>query len=134
MSTIPRGPASEVWATVQALNRLWTVEGRPDRLSEYFAAEMVAITPSDRERREGREACVAGWTEFVRTTTIHRWEERNPLVLMLSGDRGAVVAYNFTIAFTLGGRLIEMRGRDLMTFEKRQDRWWLLADHYSPAP
>lgn len=134
MSTVVEGAASEVWATVQALNRLWTVDGRPERLVDYFAPEMIAITPADRQRREGRAACVAGWTEFVHTTKIHRWAERNPLVLMLASDRAAVVAYDFEIDFEMGGRLVQMCGRDLMTLEKREGRWWLLADHYSPRP
>lgn len=134
MSAITEGPASEVWATVQALNRLWTVDGRPERLAEYFAPEMVAITPTDQQRREGREACVAGWAEFVHATTIHRWEESHPRVIMLAENRGAVVAYDYEIDFTMGGRRMRLRGRDLMTLEKRDGRWWLLADHFSSAP
>jgi uncharacterized protein (TIGR02246 family) len=134
MTIIAQGTASEVWATVQALNRLWTVDGTPERLAEYFAPEMVAITPTDRQRREGREACVAGWTEFVRTTKIHRWVESNPIVLMMAKDQAAVVAYDYDIDFTMGGHLIQLRGRDLMTLEKRQGRWWLIADQFSSTP
>ncbi len=131
---ISNGAATEVWAVVEALNKLWTVDGRPDLLAEYFAPEMVAITPTDRQRREGRDACVEGWADFVHATTIHRWSTSNPRVLMMAGDRGAVVAYDFHIDFAMGGRLIQMNGRDLMTLEKRAGRWWLLADHFSPAP
>ena len=50
----------EVWAFVQEMNRAWTVDGKPERLVDYFAPEMVAITPTDRFRREGQAACVAG--------------------------------------------------------------------------
>ena len=25
-------------------------------------------------------------------------------------------------------------GRDLMTLEKRDGRWWLVADHFLPSP
>jgi ketosteroid isomerase-like protein len=134
MSTVAKGAASEVWAVVQSMNRLWTVDGCPERLTDYFAPEMVAITPTDQQRREGREACVAGWAEFVHATTIHRWVESHPLVLMLAENRGAVVAYDYEIDFTMGGRRIQLRGRDLMTLEKREGRWWLLADHFSSAP
>jgi hypothetical protein len=27
-----------------------------------------------------------------------------------------------------------MSGRDLMTLEKCDGRWWLVADHFSPSP
>jgi hypothetical protein len=29
------------------------------------------------------------------------------------------------------GRIV---GRDLMTLEKRDGCWWLVADHFSPSP
>jgi ketosteroid isomerase-like protein len=124
----------EVWAFVQEMNRAWTVDGKPERLSDYFAPEMVAITPTDRYRREGRASCVAGWTEFVQATTILRWIERNPVVLILAEGRGAVVAYDFEIDYRAGGREVQMSGRDLMTLDKRDGRWWLVADHFSSTP
>jgi len=126
--------ASEVWATVQALNRAWAIDGHPERLANYFAPEMIAITPTDRLRLEGQEACIAGWTDFVRTTKILRWLESNPLTLVLAERRAAVVAYDFQIDFKAGGRVVQMSGRDLMTLEKRGGHWWLVADHFSPCP
>jgi hypothetical protein len=95
---------------------------------------MVAITPTDRQRREGRDACVAGWTDFVHASKIYRWQESNPLVLMLAAEQAAVVAYDYEIDFEMGGHRIQQRGRDLMTLEKREGRWWLLADQFSSAP
>lgn len=124
----------EVWAFVQELNRVWTVEGRPERLVDYFAPEMIAITPTDRFRLEGRASCVAGWTDFVRTAKILRMIESNPIMLLLAEGRCAVVAYDFDIDFETGGQVVNMRGRDLLTLEKRDGRWWLVADHFSPAP
>ena len=34
----------------------------------------------------------------------------------------------------MGGHPIHMTGRDLMTFEKRDGRWWLVADTFSATP
>ena len=124
----------EVWAFVQEMNRVWTVDEKPERLVNYFAPEMIAITPTDRLRREGRKSCVAGWTEFVQATKILRWIETNPHVLMLAEGRSAVVACDFEIDFKAGDRVVKMRGRDLMTLDKRDGRWWLVADHFSPTP
>jgi uncharacterized protein (TIGR02246 family) len=122
----------DVWATVHALNQAWASDGHPERLGDYFAPEMIAVTPEP-GRLVGREACVAAWTGFVRATTIRRWIEKNVLVQMI-GDGCAIVAYDFEIDFEIGGRLVEMKGRDLMTLVKRDRRWWLVADHYSPSP
>ena len=124
----------EVWAVVVAMNRLWTIDGKPERLVDYFAPEMIAITPTDAFRREGQASCVAGWTDFVRTSHIRRWEEKNPKVLVLADGLCAVVAYDFEIDFEMNGHRVEMHGRDLMTFEKREKRWWLVADMFAPAP
>lgn len=134
MATSDTGSAHEVWGFVQALNRVWTAGGDPATLAEYFAPEMIAITPTDAFRREGREACVAGWAGFVATTKIRRWVETNPLVSMLCGGHAAVVAYDYELELELGGAGVVLRGRDLMTLEQRAGRWWLVADHFSPFP
>ena len=42
----------EVWATIQALNKLWTVENKADELARYFHKSMVAISATDRLRLE----------------------------------------------------------------------------------
>jgi len=41
---------------------------------------MVAITPTDKLRREGKEACVAGWKEFAQNAKIHYWKEIDPKI------------------------------------------------------
>ncbi len=125
---------AEVWAAVVALNRLWTVDGQPERLVDCFAPEMVAITPTDRFRRQGRQACVAGWTDFAHATRIRRWVERDPHILVIGAGRSAAVAYDFDIDYEVGGALVRMSGRDLMTFDKRDGRWWLVADMFAPCP
>jgi len=125
---------TEVWVFVQALNRVWTVEGAPAKLVDYFAPDMIALTPTDRLRREGQADCVAGWTEFVKAATIQRWVEHNPVVLILAQGNAAVVAYDYTIDFVMGGHALCMHGRDLMTLERRANRWWLVADQFSSTP
>ena len=58
----------------------------------------------------------------------------NPFTLVLAEGRAAVVAYDFQIDFEAGGRMVQMSGRDLMTLEERDGRWWLVADHFLPYP
>ncbi len=123
-----------IWAFVQDLNRLWTTLGVPERLVDYFAPEMVAICPTERLRLEGQAACVAGWTSFVRAAKTLRFIEANPYILMLAKGQAAVVAYDFEIDYEMSGHLVQMRGRDLMTLEQREGRWWLVADQFAPTP
>jgi len=57
----------DIWATIRALNDAWT-KGNPDDLANYFHRNMVAITATDRLRREGGAArigrCVARRSRF----------------------------------------------------------------------
>lgn len=98
----------EVWATLRALNDAWT-QGDPDDLVNYFHPNMVAITATDRLRRDGAAECLAGWKGFANATQIHHWTETDP-VIHVYGD-SAVVAYYFDMSFTMGGQTINMGGR-----------------------
>jgi ketosteroid isomerase-like protein len=102
-----------IWATVRAINDAWT-KGSPDALADFFHRDMVAITASDRLRREGSAACIAGWKGFADTTSIQRWEETEP-VIHVYGD-SAVVAYYFEISFAMGGQTFNTSGRDMFFF------------------
>jgi hypothetical protein len=125
---------NEVWEFVQKLNRVWTVEKDPNRLKEYFHKNMVAITATDRERREGGDSCVAGWRNFVEAVKIFHWKEVDPDVRLYCDGRCAVVTYYYDISFEMGGRSIKTGGRDMFVVVKEDDRWWVVADHFSPWP
>lgn len=121
----------EIWQTVRAMNDAWTL-GNPDDLANYFHRDMVAITATDRLRREGGSTCIAGWKGFAEATVIQRWEEREPLIRVY-GD-AAVVTYYFDMAFEMNGQTIAMGGRDMFFFVKEDGRWWAVADQYSAYP
>ncbi len=122
---------TEIWQTVRALNDAWT-RGNPDDLAQFFHRNMVAICPTERLRLMGGNACIAGWKQFVQTTTIRRWEEREPLIQIYGS--AAVVTYYFDMSFDMNGRRIDMGGRDMFFFVKEDGRWWAVADQFSPYP
>lgn len=121
----------EIWITVRALNDAWT-KGNPDDLVNYFHRDMIAITATDRYRREGRAMCLEGWKGFAQAATIHCWEEIDP-VIHVYGD-SAVVAYNFDMSFDMGGHKVDLGGRDMFFFVKENGQWWAVADQYSAYP
>lgn len=121
----------EIWSAVRALNEAWT-RGDPDDLAAYFHPQMVAITPVDRLRRDGAEACIAGWKGFAEATRIHRWKELDPLIRVY-GD-AAVVTYYYEIDFDMNGRRFEQAGRDLFFLIREHGRWWVVADQFSGYP
>ncbi|MGE0081201.1 MAG: DUF4440 domain-containing protein [Thiohalomonadaceae bacterium] len=120
-----------VWETLRRLNDAWT-KGDPAELARYFHPEMVAITATDRHRLEGAAACIDGWSAFARMARIHHWREVDPLI-RLYGD-AAVVAYNYELACEINGHTHNLTGRDMFFFVREADRWWAVADHFSPFP
>ncbi|GHU31970.1 hypothetical protein AGMMS50256_21300 [Betaproteobacteria bacterium] len=121
----------EIWSTVRAMNDAWT-KGHPDDLVNFFHRNMIAITPTDRKRRDGNAACIAGWKGFTAAARIHRWDEIDPVIEVYGNS--AVVAYYFDMSFDMGGKTIETSGRDLFFFVKENGRWWAVADQFSPYP
>jgi len=124
----------EVWSTIQNLNRLWAAENKADGLAKYFHEKMVAITPSDRLRREGREASVAGWKAFTEAATIHYWKEMDPLIEVFGGGKFAVVTYYFDMAVDMGGETVRLEGRDMFSLVKEDGKWLVVSDQFSPFP
>lgn len=124
----------EVWKDVQAMNRCWTC-GRLEelaRLADYFHENMVAITPTDRLRVEGKEACIAGWRRFAETAIIQSWLENEPKV-QIHNDM-AIVSYYYEMDCNMGGGDIRLEGRDLLTLIRNTDRWQVVAEQFSPYP
>lgn len=124
----------DVWRTIQNMNRAWVVEGDADKLKNYFHKDMVAITATDRERLEGRDACIASWKRFVEAAKIHYWKEIDPRVQIYGNDRFAVVTYYFDMSFDIGGQTIKLGGRDMFTLVNEDGKWWIVADQFSAYP
>lgn len=121
----------EVWQTLRALNDAWT-KGEPDKLKNYFHRDMVAITPTQRERVEGREACFDSWNSFVKAARVHYWKELDPRVQIYGNT--AVITYYFDMSFDMGGQTVKLGGRDMFVFVKEGEKWWAVADQFSPFP
>ena len=124
----------EVWQTIQALNRAWTVEGNPDELENYFHKNMVAISPADRERLEGRDNCIASWKAFVEAATIHYWKVTDPEVQLYGDNKFAVATYYYDMSFDMGGKTVKTGGRDMVVLVNEDGKWWVVADQFSPYP
>jgi len=124
----------KVWETILAMNRSWTCGDLSElqKLDNYFHETMVAITPTDKYRLEGKEACVAGWMAFAQSTNIHFWKEIDPKIQVY--DNVAVVTYYFEMSFDMGGQTINMSGRDMFTLIHESGKWWIVADQFSPYP
>ncbi|MBI3599068.1 MAG: nuclear transport factor 2 family protein [Nitrospinae bacterium] len=124
----------EVWRTIQALNRAWAADGKPDELKNYFHSNMVAITCTDRERIEGGDACVAGWKAFSEAAKIHYWKEIAPKVQLYGNGKFAVVTYYWEMSYEMNGKTVKSEGRDMFALVNENGKWQAVADQFSPYP
>ncbi len=121
----------EVLEAVQGLNRAWTT-GNVDALKGYFHRDMVAITPTEDKRLEGKEACIDAWEAFVKAAKIRYWKEFDHKIQLY--ENTAVVTYYFDMSFDMGGQNITMGGRDMFVMVKEHGQWLAVADQFSPYP
>jgi uncharacterized protein (TIGR02246 family) len=124
----------EIWAVIQAMNRAWTVEGDIAKLRDYFHENMVAIYPADRERLEGREACLASYRRYVETSDIHSFKEVDPKIQIHDDGHAAVVTYYYDMSVEVDGQKYEPAGREMIVLVKEDGRWWVVAEQFSPFP
>lgn len=125
---------STIWKTVQAINRCWTCGDLSElsKLKTFFHDTMVAITPTDKLRLEGKRACFDGWAGFCRRTEITSWKETDPKV-QVYGD-SAVVTYYYHLSLEIEGQKMDMAGRDMLVLIKEDEKWIAVADQFSPFP
>lgn len=123
-----------VWKTIQEMNRKWTLENKADELGKYFHEDMVAITATDKKRIEGGKQCLAGWKNFSENTKIHSWKELEPKIQIYGNGLFAIVTYYFDMSFDMGGRTINMKGRDMFSLINENGKWLIVADQYSQFP
>jgi hypothetical protein len=124
----------EIWSTIKEMNRLWTAGNNADGLAKYFHQKMIAITPADRLRREGRQACVDGWKTFAEAATIRYWKELDPLIEVFGGGRFAIVTYYYDMAVDIGGQGRRLEGRDMFSLVKEDGKWLVVSDQFSSFP
>jgi hypothetical protein len=68
-----------------------------------------------------------------RLPKIISWAERDPKVTIF-GDNTAVVTYYCEAEVEMGGKVVELTGRDMFCMVKENGKWWAVADQFSGEP
>jgi len=71
---------------------------------------------------------------FVDAARVTRWVEVDPKVRVHAGGLAAVVSYELDMSFDMGGRVVNLGGRDTFALVREEGRWWIVLDHFSPYP
>jgi ketosteroid isomerase-like protein len=127
-------PESTIWESVQAINRCWTCGDLSElpKLKEFFHDSMVAITPTDKCRLEGKKACFDSWAEFCRSAKITSWWETDPKIQVYGC--ASVVTYYYHLSLEIGGQKMDMAGRDMFVLIKENEKWLAVANQFSSFP
>ena len=122
---------TRIWKTIIEMNRLWTDRNEPKSLCQWFHPHMIAACAGETDFRIGQDMCVDGWKGFCERVSDLSFKETSPVVRFYGGGSTAIVAYKFNCSFTMNGAKTELFGRDLFTLVKENDRWQVVADHFS---
>jgi len=122
---------TRIWKTIIEMNRLWTERNEPEALRRWFHPHMIAACAGEADFRVGQNMCVDGWKGFCERVSDLSFIETSPVVRIYCEGSTAVVAYKFDCSFTMNGAKTKLTGRDLFTLVKENDRWQVVADHFS---
>jgi hypothetical protein len=111
---------AELRGTLERINSAWRT-GAVDRLGDDFHPDIVIVGPGYRELARGREACVASYREFLRSSVVRAYRESN--VVVREFESSAVATYDWEMDYEQGGKLHREVGTDLFVLEKHARGW-----------
>lgn len=121
---MPESTAREaVEAVVKRVNRSW-LEGRPADLETLLHPKIIMALPGFAGTIEGREALIAGFSDFCLNATLLEFTE-DDLQIDTVGD-SAVASFAFAIKYEREGARYFATGRDFWVFARAgEDGPWL---------
>jgi uncharacterized protein (TIGR02246 family) len=111
---------TEVAAAIERINRAW-LDRRPDDLAPLFHPALTMALPGFSGRVEGRDAIVAGFTDFCTQAVVREYTERDRQIDVV-GDT-AVVSYAYEMVYERSGQRNRATGRDLWVFDRQEGVW-----------
>ena len=111
---------TEVALVLERINRAW-LERRPADLLPLFHPALTMVFPGFSGRAEGRDANIAGFTDFCTHATVHEFKEHDHHIDVI-GDT-AVASYRYEIIYEQSGKRSRSEGRDLWVFTRHEGLW-----------
>jgi hypothetical protein len=115
----------EVRAILGKINDAW-LKGRPEdllgALNDCFSENVVfAKGPAFQVVGRSRDACIAGYADFIRAAKIDRCQLSDPAIEV--SDGAAVASYAWEMAYTMNGEEHREAGHDLFVFTRADGKW-----------
>jgi len=105
---------------VRRINQAWLSEQPRDAI-DLFDPAVVFVAPDFLQRKEGREACLDSYQQFVVAAKVG-WFHESDWQVDVTGDV-AVATYAWEITYEMDGALNSERGHDLFVFRRDPAGW-----------
>ena len=124
--------AKQIWKTVKAHNKTWSVlEDINDQL-KYVHDDVVFIKPPFKEILKGKEKYKEDYEKWIQHAKVNYFHEVNPVIKIYGKGNFAIVTYNIDMSFTYDDEVVnDWKGVDLMTLVKENGRWLITSDIYA---
>jgi ketosteroid isomerase-like protein len=110
----------DVATAMRQINQAWLGSQLHD-LAPRLHPEIVMVLPGFSGRIQGRDALLAGFTDFCQNAAVHEYCEHDRQV-DVAGDT-AVVSSRYEMVYERSGARYRASGRDLWVFQKQGTQW-----------
>ena len=121
----------EVWETIKAHNKTWSVDENIDEQMKFISDDMVGIFPPFNTLTKGKEAYREGYLSWYEHAKVHYFREVDP-VITIHKDGFAIVAYKIEMSFDYDDNLVDdWKGMDMFTLVKTDGKWLITSDMFA---
>jgi hypothetical protein len=92
-----------------------------EELAPLFHPDIVMVIPGFQGSVQGRDALLAGFSDFCENAKVHEYSERDHLCNVV-GDT-AVISARFEMVYERSGERYRSSGRDLWVFQYESNEW-----------
>jgi ketosteroid isomerase-like protein len=115
-----QSPEAAVLAAVERINQSW-LESRPQDLYPLLHPDVKFVYPEFSGRAEGRDAIIAGFTDFCENVIVHDFRESDHEADIIADT--AVASFKYQMIYERAGEKSVATGRDLWVFARKGDAW-----------
>ena len=124
----------EVWQTVLAHNKAWTVDKDIEAQMRHVHKEIVSVAPPFTNRLTGIAQYKEGYLNWHEHASVKSFKEIDPQIKIYKGAF-AIAVYKIEMSFEYDGNLVDdWKGMDTMTLVKLEDKWFITSDMFGQTP
>lgn len=122
----------EVWNTVKEINRHWAITENMDSLALFLHPDMVIFSPDGKERLVDKDSILQSYRNYIQYAETTSMVETEPLIQLYNDNKTAIVTYYNELKIkTQADDFQYFRCKDMYTLIYENNKWYVVAQHYS---